>query len=117
MIRRFQTSSARDWPKAIWASYWPIEARTLRDQQESAGRAVIDILGDLRGDLAGQIRPQAGDQCRRDHRAGLEQILAGGWVDAIGADGAAIDVAVEEGELVILARSDRRAPAAAPWTA
>ena len=43
------------------------EARPLRDLQEFSGRAVVNVLGHLGGDLAGQIGAQAGDQrCGND---------------------------------------------------
>src|SRR6266481_184953 len=50
------------------------ELRALRDEQEPAARAVIDVLGHLRGDLAGKIGTNAGDECSRNHRAGLDNI-------------------------------------------
>ena len=82
----------------------PDQARALRDQQEFAGRAVIDILGNLCGDLAGQIRSQTViSDAGITAPACSTYWLAGGWI-AIGADGASIDVAIEEGELVILRR-------------
>ena len=78
------------------------QARALRDQQDLARRAVIDIFGHLGGDLARQIGAQAGDERRGDDRASLQHILACRRLDAIGAGRAAIDVAVEKRELVIL---------------
>jgi hypothetical protein len=79
----------------------PDEARTLRDQQDFAGRAVINILGYLGGDLSGQIGVQPGDEGRRDDRAGLNDISACRRLNAVRAGGAPIDGAVEEGELVV----------------
>ncbi len=66
----------------------------LRDQQNTAGRAVIDVLGHLGGDLPRQIGTQPGQQRRGNHRAGLEDIGAGRRLDAIGADRPTIDVAI-----------------------
>ena len=42
------------------------QAGALRDQKKAARRAVIDILGDLRGDLTWQVGANAGDQRGRD---------------------------------------------------
>ena len=83
------------------ASYWPT-GKALRDQQGLAGRAVVNVLGDLRGDLARQVGPDPGDQCRGDHRARLQDIRTGRRFDAVGTDGATVDGAIEKGELVIL---------------
>src|SRR3546814_15040212 len=51
------------------------QPRSLRHQQDSAGRAIIDILGDLRGDLAGKVGSQAGDQRGRYDVPGLQHTL------------------------------------------
>lgn len=42
-------------PKPTPLSYCPITCCPLRDQKDTARRAVVDILGDLSGDLAGKI--------------------------------------------------------------
>ena len=60
------------------------EARALRDEEVRAGRAVIDILRHLRGDLAGQIGADAGDERRRDDGAGLQDIGRGLLGETIG---------------------------------
>ena len=78
------------------------EARALRDQKDLSRRAVIDVFRHLGGDLAGQVGAQAGDQRGGDHRARLQNVFAGGGLDAVGAGGAPVDGAVEKGELVIL---------------
>src|SRR5260370_863398 len=78
------------------------EAGPLRDQAELDGRAVIDIFGPRRRDLTRQVRAYACEQGRGDDGTGLEHIGACRRGDAIGTDRAAIDVAVEKGELVIL---------------
>jgi hypothetical protein len=73
------------------------EARALRDQEQAAGRAVIDILGDLRGDLAGQVRADAGDQRGGDDRSCLQEPGRGRGLDAVGGDGPAVGGGVQEG--------------------
>src|SRR3546814_8383935 len=47
------------------------QPRALRDQQDAARGAVINILRNLRGDLARQVRADAGDQRRRNNAACL----------------------------------------------
>src|SRR5262252_1520877 len=78
------------------------ELRALRDQQELAARAVIDVLGHLCGDLAGKIGTNAGDEYGRNHSAGLDHVAGSRIFQAIGADRLAIDGAIEEGGLAIL---------------
>ncbi|KIU01282.1 hypothetical protein QU38_02320, partial [Staphylococcus aureus] len=46
----------------------------LRDEQDSAGDAVIDVLRHLSGDLAGKVRPDAGDERGRDDTASLDDV-------------------------------------------
>ncbi len=48
------------------------QPRALRYEKDPSGRAVIDILGDLRGNLAGQIGADAGDQGGRDDTPSLQ---------------------------------------------
>src|SRR6266436_2013648 len=78
------------------------ELRALRDQQEPAARAVIDVLGHLRGDLARKIGTNAGDECSRNYCPGLDHVAGNGIFQAIRADGLAINRAVEEGRLAVL---------------
>ncbi len=47
------------------------DTRALRDQEQAAGRTVIDILRHLHGDLAGKIGADAGDKRGRDDGPGL----------------------------------------------
>src|SRR5690606_10593939 len=78
------------------------DARSLRDQQQAAGRAVIDVLGHLGRDLAGQIGTDAGDKRRRDHRPGLKDIGRCRWCDAIRGDGLPVHRPVEKSGMAIL---------------
>ena len=103
-MRRFQTSKRARLPEGDLCVVLADQTRALRDQQELAGRAVVHILGDLGGHLARQVGTQAGDQRCWDNGAGLQHVGARGGHNAIGADGASIDIAVQEGELVILGR-------------
>jgi hypothetical protein len=48
--------------------------RSLRDEQVFPGRAVVDILGHLGGDLTGQIGAYPGDERRRNDCTGLDHI-------------------------------------------
>src|SRR3546814_7535881 len=73
------------------------QPRSLRHQQDSAGRAIIGILGDLRGDLAGKVGSQAGDQRGRYDAPGLQHIGRSRRRQPLGAGRVPIDVAVEEG--------------------
>src|SRR3546814_1798576 len=50
------------------------ETLPVRLKQQAPGCAVIDILGDLRGDQPRQIGTQPGDQAGRDHAAGGQRI-------------------------------------------
>src|SRR3546814_19119337 len=50
------------------------QPRALRDEKNASRRAVIDILRDLGGDLAGQVRLDAGDQRGRDAAARLHDL-------------------------------------------
>ena len=109
MIRRFQTNSARDLAESDLGVVLTDQTGTLRDQENLSGRAVVDILGDLGSDLARQVGTQSGDQRRGNHRAGLQHVGTGGRFDAIGTDCATIDIAVQEGELVILRHQITRA--------
>jgi hypothetical protein len=51
------------------------DAGALRHEQDLARRAVVDVLRHLRGDLAGQIGTDAGDERGGNHGAGLKHIL------------------------------------------
>jgi HTH-like domain len=42
-MTRFQTSSKRDWPKAICGSFAPMSFCALGDEQEVAGKAIVDV--------------------------------------------------------------------------
>ena len=50
------------------------QLRALRDEEILAGRAVIDVLGHLGGDLARQIGTNAGDERRRNDSARLHDV-------------------------------------------
>src|SRR6185312_4815232 len=77
-------------------------AGALWDEQDLAGRAVINILRYLGGDLAGQIGSDAGDQRGRNQRTRLKDIRRCWGRDAIGRNCAFVGRLVEEGELAIL---------------
>src|SRR6476469_8690656 len=59
------------------------QLRCLRDQEVAAGRAVIDILGDLARDLTGQIRADAREESGRYDRTCLHDIFRGGTLQSI----------------------------------
>ncbi len=80
------------------------DASALRHEQDLARRAIIDVLRDLRGDLAGKIGTDAGDERGGDHGSGLKHILRCGRCYAIGRDGALVGRLIEESELTILRR-------------
>jgi GNAT superfamily N-acetyltransferase len=84
------------------------KAGALRDQKNLPGRAVIDVLGDLGCDPAGEIRTQPGQQRGGDHRTGLENIGTGKGLNTIRAHRLPIDVAVQEAQLVVLQADTRR---------
>ena len=77
-------------------------ARTLRYEKDMARGAVIDILGDLRGDLAWKVGSDAGDQRGWDDGARLEHVCRGRRRHAIGRDRALVWGLIEEGELAVL---------------
>src|SRR5260370_30877389 len=47
--------------------------RALRDEEIFPGRAVVDVLGDVRGDLSGQIGADPSGGRRRMDLTGLER--------------------------------------------
>jgi len=53
-------------PRCDAAVVFSQQARALRNQQVSPGRAVVDVSSHLGRDLAGEVRAQAGDQGGRD---------------------------------------------------
>ena len=78
------------------------DARSLRDQEQRACRAVIDILRDLRGDLARQIRTDAGNHCSRDHGPCLKDIGRCWRHDPIDGNGLAIHRTIEKCRVPVL---------------
>src|SRR5262249_36079927 len=83
------------------------ELRALWNEQIAAGWAVVNILGDLGRDLAGQVRTDPGQQGGRDHRARLDDVFRGGTLEMLPAHGAFVDRSVQKGELAILHVLDR----------
>src|SRR5664279_506610 len=67
---------------------------------------VIDILGDLRRDLAWQVGADTRDQRRWDDIARLHHVGRCGRGNAIRASRAAVDVRAEKGEFSVLAVLD-----------
>src|SRR3546814_4505419 len=47
---------------------------SLRDEKNATRGAVVDILGNLRGDLPGEVRADARDEGGRNHAAGLNDV-------------------------------------------
>lgn len=78
------------------------QAGALRDQQMAPGRAVIDVLRDLRGDLAGKIGLDAGNQRGGDHGSSLHDIGRRFLLYAVGTVRASVSFGVDEGKLAIL---------------
>src|SRR5690606_36208310 len=64
------------------------QTRSLRNEQDAPGRAVIDVPRHLSGDLAGKVRTNASDECGRDDAAGLHDIERGRRYQTLDADGA-----------------------------
>ena len=50
------------------------QPRPLRYEKETPGRAVVDVFGDLGRDLAGQVRADTRNKCRRNDIACLDGI-------------------------------------------
>ena len=63
-MRRVQTKKQTALAGYDAAVVFSQQARALRDQQVSPGRAVVDVSSHLGRDLAGQVGAQAGDQGR-----------------------------------------------------
>ena len=78
------------------------QLRALRDQKIFAGRAVIDRLRHLGGDLARQIGTNARDERGGDHGAGLHDIRRGLGVEPVWTDRALVRRSVEECRLAVL---------------
>ena len=78
------------------------QLRALRDQQVFAGRAVVDRLRHLGGDLARKIGTNAGDERGRDDRAGLHDIGRGLGFEPVRTDRALVGRSIEEGGLAVL---------------
>jgi hypothetical protein len=77
-------------PERDLAVVEPNELRSLQNQQKSAAWAVIDVLGDLGGDLPRQVGSDPGDQGGRNDRAGLDNITGWRIGEPIRADGPAL---------------------------
>ncbi len=80
------------------------DAATLRQEQDAAGRAVIDVFRDLRGDLAGMVGANTGDERGSDYRSCLKDLGRCRGRDAIRRHGAPIDWGIDECQLAILSR-------------
>src|SRR5262249_15354852 len=76
--------------------------RSLWDQEVAAGRAVINILGDLARDLAGQVGADAREEGGGYDRACLHNVFRGGGLQPLRAHPGFFDRAVKECELAIL---------------
>ena len=68
----------------------PDKARALRDEKVLPGHGVIDRLGDLRDDRAGQVRIDPGHEACRDQRARHDLVGRSRVFDAV----RVVDVAV-----------------------
>lgn len=66
------------------------QPRALRDEQDAPGRAVIDILGDLRRDQARQVRTDAGNQRGGNDRSGQQDVGRGQPGEPFGRDSAPV---------------------------
>src|SRR3546814_1480800 len=71
--------------------------RSLGNEQDSTGRAVIDILRHLRGLLSRQIGPYSGNQRCRDQASGLEDIGRARLADTFGTFGGRPGAAFDKG--------------------
>ena len=80
----------------------PISFDACGIRKVAAGRAVIDILGDLPRDLAGQVRADAREESGRYDRPCLHDVFRGGALQSVVAYGTFVDRPVEEGEFAIL---------------
>ena len=80
------------------------DARSLRDQEQAAGRAVIDVLGHLRRDLARKVGTDAGDERGRDHGPGLKDVGRCRRRDTIRRDGLPVHGSIEESRVPVLRR-------------
>ena len=79
-------------------------ARSLGDEQDLAGRAIIDVLRDLGRYQTGQVRSNAGDERGRDHGPGLKDIGRCRRRNAIRGDGLPVYRPVEKRRVAILCR-------------
>ncbi len=89
----------RRWRRSNLAVINADQPRALRDQQRAAGRTVIDVLGNLGGDLPREIGADAGDQRGGNDRARLHDEGRRRLGEPVGAGRAAIDRGIDESEL------------------
>jgi hypothetical protein len=69
-------------PRRHFAVIFADETRALRDEQQRAGRAVIDILRDLRRDLTRKVGMNRRDQGSGDDASGLQYARRAGFPDS-----------------------------------
>jgi hypothetical protein len=74
------------------------QARTLRDEQMPARRAVEDVCRDLGSDLARQVRAEPGEQRRGDDAAGPDDEGARRRLEAVRRGRAPVGRPAQEGE-------------------
>src|SRR3546814_1939347 len=60
-------------PSRYFAVIFSDQPRALWNEQNAAGRAVIDVLGDLRSNLAREVRSNSRDQCGGNDAPGLNR--------------------------------------------
>ncbi|GIT86024.1 hypothetical protein ROBYS_10400 [Roseobacter sp. OBYS 0001] len=80
------------------------EAGSLRLQEIASRWAVIDVLGHLSHDLAGDVRANASDEGGGNDGPGLKDIRRGRLCDPVGREDASVDGGIEESELAVLVR-------------
>jgi len=89
-------------PERDLAIVYPDQSSALWDQSSSTCGRVIDVFGDLRGDLARQIGADPSDESGWNSRPCLDHEGRRRLGKAIGTCGTAIDGRVDESELPIL---------------
>lgn len=80
------------------------EAGSLRQQEIALRGAVIDVLGHLSHDLAGEVRANASDEGGGNDGPCLRDVRRGGWCDPVGREDASVDGGIEEIESAVLVR-------------
>ena len=101
-MMRCQTTSARSWPKAMMLSYLPTSRDPCGISRNAPRHRVVDVLGDLGDDEAGQIGVEPADQAGGDDGAGHQLVGRDRRLQGVRIVDVLLGPALQEGELARL---------------